>query len=162
MKKLIIIAALLVGGTVVAQDDSVGTDADERNICLGTHPEVDPEFPGGMDSLYAYLCRNVSYPAEARDSNIIGKVYVSFVVDRDGSVKNVRILRDIGGGCGAAVVEAVKNMPRWKPATMRGKTISMQFNLPVNFSLEDEEDPETAGMTKEEKCLYHIFHPRKQ
>jgi hypothetical protein len=74
----------------------------------------------------------------------------------------VKILRDIGGGCGAAVVEAVKNMPRWKPATLYGKPIRMQFNLPVNFSLEDEEDPETAGMTREQKCLYRFLHPRKR
>ncbi len=161
MKSLFFATVLLfVSSAVAAQVDSVGSDGDKETVCFG--PEVDPEFPGGMDSLYAYLCRNVSYPAEARDSNITGKVFVSFTIERDGSVTDVKILRDIGGGCGAAVVEAVKNMPRWKPATQYGKPIRMQFNLPVNFSLEDEEDPETAGMTREQKCLYRFLHPRKR
>lgn len=162
MKSLFLATALLfVSSAVAAQVDGVGADGDKETVCFGAHP-VDPEFPGGMDSLYAYLCRNVSYPAEARDSNITGKVFVSFTIERDGSVTDVKILRDIGGGCGAAVVEAVKNMPRWKPATMQGKPISMQFSLPVNFSLEDEKDPETAGMTREQECLYRFLHPRKR
>lgn len=162
MKSLFLATVLLfVSSAVAAQVDSVGADGDKETVCFGAHP-VDPEFPGGMDSLYAYLCRNVSYPAEARDSNITGKVFVSFTIERDGSVTDVKILRDIGGGCGAAVVEAVKNMPRWKPATMQGKPIRMQFSLPVNFSLEDEKDPETAGMTREQECLYRFLHPRKR
>ena len=150
-------ALLLVGSALAAQVDSVGSD-DNEGVIFGAHPEVSPEFPGGMDSLYAYLCHNVSYPAEARDSNITGRVVVSFAIDRDGSVCNVNVLRDIGGGCGAAVVEAVKAMPKWKPGHQRGKPIRTQFTLPVNFSLEEDEDPETKDMTREEKCLYHYKH----
>lgn len=143
------------GGSLAAQNDTVEKD---NNECIFIEYEVDPEFPGGIDSLYSYLCRNVSYPAEARDSNITGKVYVSFVVEVDGSIANVRILRDIGGGCGAAVVEAVKSMPRWTPGRVGGKPVGMQFTLPVKFSLEEDEDPETKDMTREEKCLYRFNH----
>ena len=162
MKSLFLATALLfVSSAVAAQVDSVGSDGDKETVCLGAHPEIDPEFPGGIDSLYAYLCRNVSYPAEARDSNITGKVYVTFVVERDGSISNPKILRDIGGGCGAAVVEAVKNMPRWKPGRQGREPVPVQFNLPVNFSLDEDDDPETKDMTREEKCLYRMTH-RKQ
>ena len=146
-----------LGGSLAAQNATVEKDNDE---CIFEY-EIDPEFPGGMDSLYAYLCRNVSYPAEARDSNITGKVYVSFVVDKDGSISNVRILRDIGGGCGAAVVEAVKAMPKWKPGRVGGKPVRIAFNLPVNFTLKEDDDPELEGMTREEKCLYGVFHGRR-
>ncbi|MBO4587062.1 MAG: energy transducer TonB [Bacteroidales bacterium] len=155
---LIATVMLLVGFFAVAQNDSV--DTNDQTMVF--HPfTVDPEFPGGIDSLYAYLCRNVSYPAEARDSNITGKVCVTFVVERDGSISNPKILRDIGGGCGAAVVEAVKNMPRWKPGRQGREPVPVQFNLPVNFSLDEDDDPETKDMTREEKCLYRMTH-RKQ
>lgn len=158
MKKVFIATALLlVGCTLAAQTDSVERVDDDSIIFYPV--TVDPEFPGGIEALYAYLCRNVSYPAEARDSNITGKVYVTFTVERDGSTSNVRILKDIGGGCGAAVVEAVKNMPRWTPAWAGGKPVRMLFSLPVNFSLEKDDDPETKDMTREERCLYRVFHP---
>ena len=143
---------------MVAQNDSVDVGDD----AMVFYPfRVDPEFPGGIDSLYAFLCRNVSYPAEARDSNITGKVYVSFVVERDGVVSDVKVIKDIGGGCGDAVVEAVKNMPRWTPGREGGEAVRVQFKLPVNFSLDEDDDPETKDMTREEKCLYH-FIQRKQ
>ena len=156
MKKILLaITLILCSVTVAAQNDTLD---DDRSLVFGQ--EIDPEFPGGIDSLYGYLCRNLSYPAEAREQGITGKVYVTFVIERDGSVADVRILRDIGGGCGEAVVEAVRNMPRWKPATLRGKPIRTQFNLPVNFSLEEDEDPATKDMTREEACLYRYLKNR--
>ena len=147
---LLAVVLLLNCGAVVAQNDSVGRDSMVFSF------QVDPEFPGGIVALYDYLCRNVSYPAEAREQGISGKVFVSFAVERDGSVADVKIQKDIGGGCGEAVVEAVKNMPRWMPGRIGGKPVRMGFTLPVSFSLEDEEDPETEGMTREEKCHYRF------
>lgn len=148
---LIAVVLLLNCGAVAAQNDSVDRDS------MVFYPfQVDPEFPGGIVALYDYLCRNVSYPAEAREQGISGKVFVSFAVERDGSVADVKIQKDIGGGCGEAVVEAVKNMPRWTPGRIGGKPVRMGFTLPVSFSLEDEEDPETEGMTREEKCHYRF------
>lgn len=98
--------------------------------------ENDPEFPGGMDALYKYLAQNIKYPQLARDNNITGKVYVTFVVERDGSIANPKVLRDIGGGCGAEAIRVIKSMPKWTPGKQRGKAVRVQFNLPVNFSLQ--------------------------
>lgn len=154
-KILIVITLILYGVAASAQNDTVGID--EGNEIFFVPFEVDPEFPGGIDALYDYICCNVSYPAEAREKGISGKVYVSFVVERDGSVTDVKVLRDIGGGCGEAVVEAVKNMPRWKPAFQGKKPVSTQFNLPVNFNLDEEEEPGTEGMSREEKCHYRYL-----
>ena len=97
--------------------------------------ENDPEFPGGIEALMKYLQQNIKYPQLARENNITGKVYVTFVVERDGSVTGVRVLRDIGGGCGQEAVRVVKSMPKWTPGKQRGKAVRVQYNLPVNFSL---------------------------
>lgn len=98
--------------------------------------EEDPEFPGGLEALGKYLSENIKYPALAKENNITGRVFVSFVVEKDGHVGNIKILRDIGGGCGAEAVRVVKAMPKWKPGKQRGKPVRSQFNLPVSFELQ--------------------------
>lgn len=110
-------------------------EEDETETQIFTVVENDPEFPGGMEALYKYLAQNIKYPQLARDNNITGKVYVTFVVERDGSIANPRVLRDIGGGCGQEAIRVVKSMPKWTPGKQRGKAVRVQFNLPVNFSL---------------------------
>ncbi len=97
--------------------------------------ENDPEFPGGLEALMKYLKQNIKYPQLARENNITGRVFVTFVVEKDGSVTGVRVLRDIGGGCGQEAVRVVKSMPKWTPGKQRGKAVRVQYNLPVNFSL---------------------------
>ena len=97
--------------------------------------ENEPEFPGGMEALYKYLAQNIKYPQLARDNGITGKVYVTFVVEKDGSIANPKVLRDIGGGCGAEAIRVVKAMPKWSPGKQRGKAVRVQFNLPVSFNL---------------------------
>lgn len=110
-------------------------DEEEEEQKIFTVVENDPEFPGGMEALYKYLGENIKYPQLARDNGITGKVYVTFVVERDGSIANPKILRDIGGGCGAEAIRVVKAMPKWTPGKQRGKAVRVQFNLPVNFNL---------------------------
>lgn len=97
--------------------------------------ENDPEFPGGMEALYKYLSENIKYPQIAKENNITGRVFVTFVVEKDGSIASPRVLRDIGGGCGAEAVRVVKAMPKWKAGKQRGKAVRVQFNLPVSFNL---------------------------
>lgn len=98
--------------------------------------EEQPEFPGGVEKLYEFLGKNIKYPQLAKENNITGKVYVTFVVEKDGSITNPRILRDIGGGCGQEAIRVLKSMPKWKPGKQRGKGVRVQFNLPVSFNLQ--------------------------
>lgn len=100
--------------------------------------ETNPEFPGGMDSLIAFLSRNIAYPQEAIDNNVSGRVFLSFVVEKDGTITDIKILRDIGSGCGAEAVRVVKMMPKWKPGMMQGKPVRVQFALPINFVIPEE------------------------
>jgi len=98
--------------------------------------EEQPSFPGGEAALMEYLAKNISYPPMAKESGIQGTVFVTFVVEPDGSVTNVKIMRGIGGGCDEEAVRVVRNMPRWKAGRQRGKPVRVQFNLPIRFILQ--------------------------
>jgi protein TonB len=94
-----------------------------------------PSFPGGEEALFQYLAEAIKYPPLARDAGIKGKVYVSFVVKEDGSVKDVKVLRGIGGGCDEEALRVVHKMPRWNPGRQRGKAVSVQYTLHLRFVL---------------------------
>lgn len=94
-----------------------------------------PSFPGGEEKLHLFLKENLVYPQMARESGIQGKVYVQFMVETDGRVTDVQLLRDIGGGCGAEAIRVVKMMPRWNPGKQRSKPVRVRFSMPVNFVL---------------------------
>ncbi|MBR3939375.1 MAG: energy transducer TonB [Bacteroidales bacterium] len=131
MKKLILLVAVAIFCGTSAMAQSVVED-DEIFVVV----ENSPEFPGGNDSLYAYIGRNIKYPEAAKKEKIQGRVFVTFVIEKDGQVSSAKILRDIGGGCGEEAIRVVKNMPKWKPGTQRGKPVRVQFNLPIMFQLE--------------------------
>ena len=95
-----------------------------------------PEFPGGMAKLAEYLAKNIKYPQLARESGIQGRVFINFVVEHDGSVTNVKVMRSLGGGCDEEAMRVVKSMPKWKPGKQRGKPVRVSYNLPVNFKLQ--------------------------
>ena len=98
--------------------------------------ETMPSFPGGQEKLMHYLATNIKYPQIARESNVQGRVYLSFVVEPDGSVSNVKVLRGIGAGCDEEAMRVVKAMPKWSPGKQRGKAVRVSYNLPVNFKLQ--------------------------
>ena len=95
-----------------------------------------PDFPGGMAKLADYLAKNIKYPQMARESGIQGRVFVNFVVEPDGSVSNVNVMRSLGGGCDEEAMRVVKSMPKWKPGKQRGKAVRVSYILPVNFKLQ--------------------------
>lgn len=98
--------------------------------------ETNPSFPGGDAKMYEYLGKNMNYPPIAQDNNIQGRVYVSFVVEKNGKITDVRVLRGIGGGCDEEAIRVVKSMPSWSPGKQRGKAVRVRFNLPIVFKLQ--------------------------
>ena len=98
--------------------------------------EVMPEYPGGQDAMYAYLGENIKYPDSAKMNNINGRVFVTFVIEKDGGVTNVELLRGIGGGCDKEAMRVVSEMPNWKPGKQRGQAVRVQYNLPIKFTLD--------------------------
>lgn len=108
-----------------------------------------PEFPGGVEALMDYVGRNVKYPEEAKDKEIQGRVFVSFVIEKDGSVNEVKVLRGIGGGCDEEAVRVIKAMPKWTPGKQKGKPVRVNYQIPINFKLDD--GPSSKGL---ENTLY--------
>lgn len=95
-----------------------------------------PSFPGGEAELLKYLAQNIKYPPLARENNIQGVVALTFVIGKDGSVKDVNVVKDIGGGCGKEAVRVVQTMPKWIPGEANGNPVKVRFTLPVRFKLE--------------------------
>lgn len=94
-----------------------------------------PAYPGGELEMRKYLGKSIKYPQMAQDAGIQGTVFLTFEVDKDGKIKDVKVLRGIGGGCDEEAIRVVKAMPQWSPGKQRGKPVRVQFNLPVKFTL---------------------------
>ena len=94
-----------------------------------------PEFPGGDLGLMKYIKKNIKYPKIAKDYNITGKVYVSFIVDKTGSVTNVKVVRGVDKNLDAEAVRVIKSLPKYKPGKQRGKAVRVMFTIPIKFKL---------------------------
>ena len=95
-----------------------------------------PEYPGGEAEMYNFIGKHIEYPRIAKESGISGRVFISFVVERDGSVTDVHILRGIGGGCDDEAIRVIKAMPKWTPGKQRGKPVRVQYRMPIKFTLQ--------------------------
>lgn len=107
-------------------------EADDPVFTIVDNP---PEFVGGMDSLFAFLGKNLVYPKEAKKNGIQGRVFVGFVVGKEGVVREVKIIRGVHPLLDAEALRVVKLMPEWKPGILDGEPVSVSFNLPLNFNL---------------------------
>jgi periplasmic protein TonB len=95
-----------------------------------------PEFPGGETALRSFINKNVNYPVIAAENGIQGKVYVRFVVDKDGSVTNAEIARGIDPSLDQEALRVVRTLPKWKPGKQRGKPVRVSYTVPINFQLQ--------------------------
>lgn len=132
-EELVVIDLEVDEDTEIEFIEEVAEEVTEEQIF--TIVEQMPSFPGGEAELMKYLGKNTKYPAIAKDAGIQGTVYVTFVVGKDGSVQDARVLRSIGGGCDEEAIRVVENMPDWSPGKQRGKSVPVQYNLPIRFTL---------------------------
>ena len=96
-----------------------------------------PEFPGGQQALFKYLSENVKYPVIAQENGIQGRVICQFVVNKDGSIVEVEVVRSGGDpSLDKEAVRVIKSMPKWKPGKQRGKAVRVKYTVPVNFRLQ--------------------------
>lgn len=99
--------------------------------------ETMPEFPGGQQALFKYLSENVKYPVIAQENGIQGRVICQFVVNKDGSIVDVEVVRSGGdASLDKEAVRVIKSMPKWKPGKQRGKAVRVKYTVPVNFRLQ--------------------------
>ena len=122
-------------GDIELPTEGDGKDEVEAPQQIFTIVEQMPEFPGGEEKLFEYLGKNIKYPSMARENGITGTVYVTFVVEGNGEISDVKKLRGIGGGCDEEAMRVVKAMPSWKAGKQNGKSVRVQYNLPIKFTL---------------------------
>jgi len=108
-----------------------GLEWDKRAVGRVTIIGDEPEFPGGVDAIHQFLQENIILPQSVIDGEVRGTVFVTFVVEKDGSITNVRVLRGIGGGADEEAIRVVELMPNWTPGRERGQPTRVQFNIPI-------------------------------
>lgn len=94
-----------------------------------------PEPVGGYEGFYTYLYKEIRYPSLARRGEVSGKVYLSFIVDKDGSLSEIKVIRGIGAGCDEEAIRALRMAPKWTPGKQRGKPVRVKMVLPITFRL---------------------------
>jgi protein TonB len=107
---------------------------DDNSIHNMAGIEVKPDFPGGLEKFYKYVSNNYKIPEE---DGLNGKVFVTFVVEKDGSLTDIKVIRDIGYGTGKEAIRVLKNSPRWNPGEQNGKKVRVQYSLPITIKSPD-------------------------
>lgn len=113
------------------------TEEDPNKIF--TAVEKEPGFQGGIEKFYKYLQNNIHYPAVAKENNVQGKVFVTFVVERDGSLTDIKVVRGIGSGCDEEAQRVLRNSPKWTPGIQNGRPVRVQYTMPISFTLQTED-----------------------
>ena len=102
-----------------------------------------PEFPGGAQALFGFVAKNIHYPKAAEDAGIQGRVIVTFVVMKDGSIGEVKVAKGVSPELDGEAVRCVKSMPKWKPGMQKGQAVNVKFTMPISFALPDSKVEET-------------------
>ncbi|GAB3498058.1 energy transducer TonB [Spirosoma knui] len=128
---------------VIAPPESAAPTIEEKAVEIApkedapfVRVEQDPEYPGGLEALRTYLGNTLRYPRDASSAGVGGKVYVSFVVNIDGTLTDVHVLKGIGFGCDEEAIRVLQKMPRWKPGRQSGRPVRVMYTMPIVFALE--------------------------
>ena len=97
--------------------------------------EDQPEYPGGMNAFYKYIGTNMRYPVQARRMGVEGRVFVQFVVEKDGSLSEIQVIKGIGYGCDEEALRVIKQSKKWTPGKQRGRAVKVRMILPIMFRL---------------------------
>ena len=131
------------GIEVLKHDTTIITEIYHRDY-LGIPPpggigvEAFPEYQGGEEAFLKFLKENIEYPKEAQEKGIEGSVDIRFCIEEDGNLSEIKVLRDIGYGCGEEAVRVIKMMPKWEVAQIDGENVRMQYSIPIDFKLNDK------------------------
>ncbi len=121
-----------------APQQEVEKVVEEEKVIDVAFVEQNPEFPGGQEGFARHLQNNLKYPPIAKENNIQGRVFVSFVVEKDGNLTDIKVERGIGGGCDEEAVRVLKLTKGWKPGVQNGRPVRVKYILPILFQLDEE------------------------
>ncbi len=127
------------GADIRPAEDYAFEKGQQREDGVWTVVQELPKYPGGTEAMFKFLIANINYPEQAKKDTIEGRVYVNFIVEPDGQVTNVNVLRGIGSGCDEEAVRVVEMMPAWTPGYEEGEPVRVSFNIPIRFSLNSKE-----------------------
>lgn len=116
-------------------DGPINQEKTEDTNQIFTNVEVLPSFNGGMAAFAKFLQKNLRYPPVARDAGIQGRVFCQFVVEKDGSLTDIKVVRGIGGGCDEEAVRVLKASPKWNPGVQNGRNVRVSYTIPIFFQL---------------------------
>lgn len=155
MKKIILLGLLFTSFVGYSQipdesDSDKGTtiievlQSDENNQNqIYNAVELMPEYPGGIRSFYNYVGQNYRIPNELQKTGVNGTVHVSFVVEKDGSLTDIKVIRDLGHGTGAEAIRVLKKSKKWAPGIQEGRPVRVSYNLPIRLMVEAEQKVES-------------------
>jgi len=131
VKSKLTISSVVITGTIA--------DTTKKDGAIFTSVEQVPEFPGGVKAFGTFLAKNIKYPAEARRNGVQGRVIISFIVEKDGSLSDVRLRRGIGSGADEEAVRVIKISPNWHPGIQNGHPVRVSYSVPISFTLGQED-----------------------
>jgi len=123
--------------TLIALTFILSAKAQQKDTTNRTFTTVEhiPEFPGGMKAFYNFLSSNIHYPALSREKGIQGRVIVTMIVEKDGTLSNIKIARGIADDIDKEALRVIALSPNWKPGIQNGKPVRVSYAIPINFSL---------------------------
>lgn len=128
-------ATTAVVSPVTSADHSDGLVVADNKVYDAVGIDQFPEFEGGMAAWAKFIQRNLRYPSVAQEEGISGKVFLSFVIERDGTVTDVALLKGIGAGCDEEAIRVIKKSPRWKPGRQQNNPVRVRYTMPLSFTL---------------------------
>jgi TonB family protein len=122
--------------TVIREEDKITTlEKEKKDNDFFVVVDEMPSFPGGQDALFSYIRRALIYPVEAAENGIEGRVTTQFIVEKDGSVSDVKVIRGVDPSCDKEAIRVIKGMPKWTPGKQQGVTVRVAYVLPIIFIL---------------------------
>lgn len=122
--------------TVVAvKPQAEATLPQEKTDSIYSVVETMPDYPGGQKELLSFLSRNIKYPTKAEENKIQGRVVIQFVVNKDGSVSDAKVVRSVDPELDKEALRVVNSMPQWKPGMQKGEAVSVKYTIPIAFRL---------------------------
>ncbi len=133
LSHILILISLLMSSDVLGVSNRLPDSDDGDEVYNMSMLSVQPEFPGGVAEMYKWLSENIKHPDNVGEAIIKGKIIVSFVIDKDGSVCDAKIIRGLYPPFDQEIIRVIKSMPKWRPGLLDGRPVKVEYTLPITF-----------------------------